>query len=221
MTKLNWRWLLALSSIPSFALLLFYVVAPESPRYLCTKGRTIEAHRILEKMAAVNGTKLPTGMLVSDRTVRQNEESTSSQDRHPLSMTMTKKMTRKLKSGFSSFFMLFSSKLIRTTLLLWVLFFASAFSYYGVVLLTSKLSSGENKCGTRVLHPDKNKDSSLYINVFITSFAGTACLLLIFVYLILNIYSVILTILFNRHSLLTFIYLNVISQSFRGFSCQL
>ncbi|KAL9442226.1 hypothetical protein AB3S75_020689 [Citrus x aurantiifolia] len=31
MTRLNWRWLLAFSSVPSFALLLFYGLAPESP----------------------------------------------------------------------------------------------------------------------------------------------------------------------------------------------
>lgn len=31
MIKLNWRWLPALSAVPSFALLLFYCPAPESP----------------------------------------------------------------------------------------------------------------------------------------------------------------------------------------------
>ena len=67
MKKLNWRWLLALSSIPSFALLLFYGLAPESPRYLCMKGRTIDALCILEKISLINRAKLPPGMLVSDK----------------------------------------------------------------------------------------------------------------------------------------------------------
>ncbi|KAJ0031186.1 hypothetical protein Pint_13865 [Pistacia integerrima] len=35
MPRLNWRWLLALSSVPSFAVLLLFGLAPESPRYLC------------------------------------------------------------------------------------------------------------------------------------------------------------------------------------------
>ncbi|KAL5836241.1 hypothetical protein ACOSQ4_015738 [Xanthoceras sorbifolium] len=176
MTKLNWRWLLALSSIPSFTVLLFYGLAPESPRYLCMKGRTIDAHRILEKIALLNGAKLPPGMLVSDKATGQNEESVSAQDTIPLSAT--RKMIRKFKSAFSSFFMLFSPKLIRTTLLLWVLFFANAFSYYGIVLLTSKLSSGQSKCRSTILHSDKSNDNSLYVNVFITSLAEFPGLLL-------------------------------------------
>ncbi|KAK4853146.1 hypothetical protein QYF36_004548 [Acer negundo] len=177
MTKLNWRWLLALSSIPSFSLLFFYGFAPESPRYLCMKGKTIDAHQILEKISLVNRAKLPPGVLVSDdRTAGQNEESSSAQDALPLSVTA--KMTRKFKSAFSSFFMLFSPKLIWTTLLLWVLFFASAFAYYGVVLLTSKLSSGDNKCGSTVLHKEKSNDNSLYVDVFITSLAELPGLLL-------------------------------------------
>ncbi|KAH9653492.1 Organic cation/carnitine transporter 7 [Citrus sinensis] len=176
MTRLNWRWLLAFSSVPSFALLLFYGLAPESPRYLCAKARTADAHRILEKMAFVNQTKLPPGILVSDKAIKENEESNLLRDTHMLSIT--RKITEKLKSGFSSFFMLFSRKLIRTTLLLWVLFFANVFSYYGAVLLTSKLSSGDSKCGSKVLHVDKSKDNSLYVDVFIASLAELPGLIL-------------------------------------------
>ncbi|XP_031261110.1 organic cation/carnitine transporter 7-like [Pistacia vera] len=173
MPKLNWRWLLALSSIPSFALLLFYGLVPESPRYLCMRGRTTDAHQILEKIARFNRAKLPPGMLISDKSTRQNEQSASSVDTPPLSTR--RKMTRKFKSGFSSFFMLFSSNIIRTTLLLWVLFFSTAFSYYGMVLLTSKLSSRQSKCGgSTILH----SDNSLYLNVFITSLAELPGLIL-------------------------------------------
>lgn len=179
MTKLNWRWLLALSSIPSFALLLLYGLVPESPRYLCAKGRIVEAQRILEMMASVNQKKLPPGILVSDGTAKQIEGSESSQQ-ETLPPSDSCKIAGKLKLAFSSFLMLFSSKLIRTTLLFWVLFIANAFSYYGIVLLTSKLSSKENKCGSTVLHTD----NSLYLNVFITSLAGAALLILLLFHLI-------------------------------------
>lgn len=208
MTRLNWRWLLALSSIPSFALLLLYGLAPESPRYLCAKGKTVEAQRILEKMATINRKSLPPGVLVSDGSTKQNEGSASSQDTLPL----FRKLARKLKSAFSSFFMLFSPKLIRTTLLLWVLFFANAFSYYGIVLLTSKLSSQENKCGSTVLHTDKSKDNSLYLDVFITSLAGTWCCSFDF----LHLFHLICCGLF--FCLLTI--LNLIFQRFLDLSCQ-
>ncbi|OMP05459.1 General substrate transporter [Corchorus olitorius] len=74
MPRLNWRWLLALSSAPSFALLLFYAVVPESPRYLCMKGRTSDALQILEKIASVNQRRLPPGILISGRTNGQDED---------------------------------------------------------------------------------------------------------------------------------------------------
>ncbi|OMO53222.1 General substrate transporter [Corchorus capsularis] len=74
MPRLNWRWLLALSSAPSFALLLFYAVVPESPRYLCMKGDTSDALQILEKIASVNQRRLPPGILISGRTNGQDED---------------------------------------------------------------------------------------------------------------------------------------------------
>ncbi|KAJ0090866.1 hypothetical protein Patl1_14004 [Pistacia atlantica] len=62
--RLNWRWLLALSSVPSFAVFLLHGLAPESPRYLCMAGQTADAHRVLEKIALKNGRNLPSGSLL-------------------------------------------------------------------------------------------------------------------------------------------------------------
>jgi len=172
--RLNWRWLLAFSSLPSIAQLFFYWIVPESPRYLSMKGRITEAHNILEKIAQLNQSKLPPGMLVSDSTIGLDEESAPS--KYTPLLSSTRKLVSDFKSGFSSFAMLFSSKLIRTTLLLWLLFFGNAFSYYGIILLTSELSSEEGKCASTVLRSENLQDDSLYINVFITSLAGIACL---------------------------------------------
>ncbi|KAK3221185.1 hypothetical protein Dsin_008210 [Dipteronia sinensis] len=69
-------------------------------------------------------------------------------------------MITKFTSAFSSFFMLFSSKLIRTTLFLWVLLFASAFSYYFTPEIqvnhsSAKTSLASDNCGcnrAQVLH---------------------------------------------------------------------
>uniref|UniRef100_A0A0E0KUZ6 Major facilitator superfamily (MFS) profile domain-containing protein n=1 Tax=Oryza punctata TaxID=4537 RepID=A0A0E0KUZ6_ORYPU len=77
MPKFGWRWLLALSAVPSFVLLLFYVITPESPRFLCMKGRITEAMDVLEKMARLNNVQLPSGRLVSDKNIELDELSTS------------------------------------------------------------------------------------------------------------------------------------------------
>lgn len=167
MITMNWRWLLALSSIPSFAVLLLYSLAPESPRYLNVKGRTTEVRNILDKIALLNKAKLPNGMLVSDATSRPDEE-LAPPDNTPL-LTSSRIRITKLKSGFSSFLLLFSPRLVRTTLLLWMLFFGNSFTYYGIILLTSKLSSTQSKCGTTLTVAQSMHDSSLYFSVFLAS----------------------------------------------------
>ena len=176
MPTLGWRWLLALSSIPSSLLLLFYWVAPESPRFLCLKGRTTEALSVLEKIARLNRTKLPPGILVSDHQIELQEKNTPSEDTRLLSSIgdddATSKATDSHKGAFSSLLVLLSPKLVRSTLLLWFVFFGNAFSYYGLVLLTSELNNGHSKCIPTKLQSDKSQDIS-YRDIFITSFAGT------------------------------------------------
>ncbi|CAK7345852.1 unnamed protein product [Dovyalis caffra] len=176
MTRLSWRWLLAFSSLPTFALLLFYPQVPESPRYLCMKGRINDAHKILEKIALFNQSKLPPGMLVSDSTTELDEESVESE--HTPLLSSARKMDLDVRSGLSSFTNLFSSKLIRTTLLLWELYFGNVFSYYGIMLLASELSGGQRKCGSTVLQSENLHNNSPYLNVFITSLAELPALLL-------------------------------------------
>ncbi|CAL1408622.1 unnamed protein product [Linum trigynum] len=176
--NLDWRWLLGFSVIPSFCLLLLYGIAPESPRFLCLKGRTIEARHILEKMSLLNRTKLPPGTLVTNGRIEVDEESAPSE--HQPLLSAAKKQMKEFKSSFSSFFMLFSPKLFRTTILLWIIFFGNTFAYYGIILLTSELSHGEGKCGMSLLHSEGQIDdgNSLYIDVLITSFAELPGLLL-------------------------------------------
>lgn len=171
MPTLGWRWLLAFSSLPSLLLLLFYRVVPESPRYLCLKGRTTEALRILEKVAKTNGKTLPPGILVSDHEIELNEKSTDSEDEHLLSQTTdTHEIIDHSKGNVSTMALLFSPELFKPTLLLWVVFFGNAFAYYGLVLLTTELHNGRNTCAPTELHSQHEEIS--YKDVFITSFAG-------------------------------------------------
>lgn len=180
MPKLGWRWLLAFSSVPSSLLLLCYSFTIESPRYLCAKGRREEALLILEKISRINGTKLPPGMLVSDREVAVEANCSASEDRHLLSPkaadeSVKSKSVQPATGWFSSLTMLLSPELARSTLLLWTVFFGNAFSYYGLVLLTTQLNSGKNKCFTSGVQSETPEGVN-YQDVLITSFAGmTSC----------------------------------------------
>ncbi|KAL9248897.1 Organic cation/carnitine transporter 7-like protein [Drosera capensis] len=64
MTRLGWRWLLALSAVPASFLLVFYFKTPESPRYLCAKGMKQDAVKVLEDIARVTRAERPYGILV-------------------------------------------------------------------------------------------------------------------------------------------------------------
>lgn len=170
MPTLGWRWLLVLSSVPSFIVLVFYAIIPESPRYLCMKGRTSEAHQILEKGSILNQKELPLGTLVSGGKTGPDEEFGPVENTHLLSLT--RKKSHDFETSSSSLVSIFSPKLIRTTLLLWFLYFGNTFSYYGIILLTSELSSGQSKCSSTAMHLKGSGDASLYVDVFVTSLAG-------------------------------------------------
>lgn len=175
MPRWGWRWLLALSSTGNILVLILYVLVPESPRYLCIKGRLKEAQDILEKAAQFNQTKLPAGTLCYDL-IPERDETSTEEDAHLLSTSIKKiNETKQTRSSLSA---LFSRKLIRTTLLLWFLYFGNTFSYYGIVLLTSELSSWQSKCRPgRLLLSDSGKSDDLYLNVFVTNLAGNRILI--------------------------------------------
>ncbi|KAH9702009.1 Organic cation/carnitine transporter 7 [Citrus sinensis] len=198
MPRLGWRWLLGLSAFPSSLLLLLYSVTPESPRYLCLKGRTAEARHVLEKIAKINGTKLPSGNLVSDwehelqnkslLSSSSNEDDTTpkemardedsiSEAKEMKSEDSTSTLANSNMGGITALLILLSPELIKSTLLLWLVFFGNAFSYYGLVLLTTELNNGQNKCVSNELQSGKSRDIN-YGDVFITSFAEFPGLLL-------------------------------------------
>jgi hypothetical protein len=192
MPRFGWRWLLALSSVPSFLLLLFYAITPESPRFLCMKGRITEAVDVLEKMARLNNVPMPSGRLVSDKNIELDEVSESA-----TLLTSTaaidgggKEENDNIKEdegsnfgGIKSVSKLLSPKLLRATVLLWMAFFGNAFSYYGIVLLTSELSNGNRICAKEEVESVHSNNSSLYKNVFISSFAGLFSLFITYVWL--------------------------------------
>ncbi|KAK9055292.1 hypothetical protein SSX86_026374 [Deinandra increscens subsp. villosa] len=169
MPRYGWRWLLAISSIPALAALVFYQLVPESPRYLCLKGQPTEAYDILKRISVVNQRQLPSGILLSDQINCSDEDlDTTLEDTRLLSPKRNKSAS---KTSFSSLWMLFSSNLRKTTFLLWIVFFGNSFAYYGIILLTSELSNRHGECTSFALVTDNSSEDSTYRDVFITSLA--------------------------------------------------
>lgn len=101
--RLGWRWLLAVSAIPGIIIFFIRRHVPESPRYLLVNGQPEKARQVLELVARENGTHLPNLPL------------------RPVKEVAQPPATDLLKPG-----------LRRTTLLLWLMWFAISLGYYGV-----------------------------------------------------------------------------------------
>uniref|UniRef100_A0A804M0W9 Major facilitator superfamily (MFS) profile domain-containing protein n=1 Tax=Zea mays TaxID=4577 RepID=A0A804M0W9_MAIZE len=82
LSALSWRWLLALSSLPCFLLLLFFRITPESPRYLCAQNRMTDARFVLERMAIANQAALPMGVLTYHQETKTECITHVSEDEH-------------------------------------------------------------------------------------------------------------------------------------------
>ena len=101
----GWRVLLAVSALPGAIVFFIRRHIPESPRYLLIEGREEEAREVLERVARENGTTLEIDRLeVQERTA---------------GITVSA---------------LWKKPYIRSTIMLWVGWFAISLSYYGVFI---------------------------------------------------------------------------------------
>jgi len=133
MPSLGWRWLLAISSIPLFLFTIACKWLPESPRYHILSGQPQKAFETLQRIAADNKSELPEGKLICER----------------------QKNRGKIKDLFKT------KELTRTTLLLWIIWFNCAFSYYGLVLMTTELFQQEFEDGKCLESSSSNGDCNM------------------------------------------------------------
>lgn len=119
MPRYGWRALLGLSAVPLILFTFACKWLPESPRYHVLSGNPEKAMLTLEKIARVNGTTLPRGRLTAAGAVDCRG---SMKD-------------------------LLAPPMRMTTVLLWLIWFACAFAYYGIVLMTTEILQ-EMKEGT-------------------------------------------------------------------------
>nr|XP_010597216.1 synaptic vesicle 2-related protein [Loxodonta africana] len=117
MPTLGWRWLLILSAVPLFLFAILCFWLPESARYDVLSGNQEKAITTLKRIATENGAPMPLGKLIISR----------QEDRG------------KIRD-------LFTPQFRWTTLLLWFIWFSNAFSYYGLVLLTTEIFQAGDIC---------------------------------------------------------------------------
>ncbi|KAI0234006.1 hypothetical protein LSAT2_015819 [Lamellibrachia satsuma] len=113
----GWRWWLAASAVPLMLFLAITAFYPESPRYQLARGDVDKAEATLIKIAKENRTTLPRGRLRGESHVERG------------------KFTDLLSPDF-----------LRTTILLWIVWFITAFSYYGIVLVSTEIINSEMPC---------------------------------------------------------------------------
>lgn len=113
----GWRMAFWMGAIPALFAATFRVLVPESPRYLEAKGEIEEANAIVEIMEKEAG--------ITDQVKQAENKGTG-----PSKVKVT-------------FLDLWSKKYIRSTIVLWVIWFGVNFGYYGFVLWTPSLLVGK------------------------------------------------------------------------------
>ncbi|XP_065106201.1 synaptic vesicle 2-related protein-like [Paramisgurnus dabryanus] len=117
MPTFGWKWLLALSAFPLLVFAASCCWLPESARFDVLRGREDKALKTLKNIAAANGSCMPKGRLVAN-----------------------------IQGNRGRIRDLFIPEYRKTTLLIWFIWFCNAFSYYGLVLLTTELFQSESVC---------------------------------------------------------------------------
>ncbi|XP_052454713.1 synaptic vesicle 2-related protein-like [Carassius gibelio] len=117
MPTLGWKWLLAFSTFPLVIFAAFCCWLPESARFDVLRGREDKALDTLKYIAADNGSSMPTGRLIANTQTERG----------------------RIRD-------LFIPEYRKTTLLVWIIWFCNAFSYYGIVLLTTEMFQAGSAC---------------------------------------------------------------------------
>ncbi|XP_022086272.1 synaptic vesicle 2-related protein-like [Acanthaster planci] len=119
MPTLGWNYLLLFSAIPVLIFVLSCKWLPESARYYVACGNQQKAHDILKAIAVANNKPMPLGKLKIEDV--------------PVSRGSYADLFKNKEMGI-------------TTILLLFIWFANAFAYYGIVLLSTELFASGSTC---------------------------------------------------------------------------
>uniref|UniRef100_A0A8C8RFW4 SVOP like n=1 Tax=Pelusios castaneus TaxID=367368 RepID=A0A8C8RFW4_9SAUR len=114
---IGWRWLIRIASIPGIILILAFKFIPESARYNVSTGNNKAAIATLQRIAKMNRSVMPEGILVEPVNERRGR-----------------------------FRDLLDPKYLRTTLQIWIIWLGISFAYYGVILASAELLERDLVC---------------------------------------------------------------------------
>lgn len=112
----GWRWAFWIGAVPALFAAVLRMAVPESPRYLESAGKIAEADALVSKMEAQAGI---------------------------VSTGYEKEGIQVVEKTRVAFLELWSNKYLRTTVVLWIIWFGINFGYYGFVLWTPTLLLGK------------------------------------------------------------------------------
>ncbi|MGC2125716.1 MAG: MFS transporter [Xanthobacteraceae bacterium] len=107
--RFGWQWMFVIGALPAFVAMVLQRLLPESPRWLATRGRNVDAQAALARIE------------------RETEKSTGAPLPAPPKITIT----GPLRASWSD---LFGPIYLRRTLVVWVIWFAAYFFNYGLVV---------------------------------------------------------------------------------------
>jgi putative MFS transporter len=125
-----WRVAFFVGALPAFYVFVLRRALPESPRYLAARGRTAEAEAVLRAVEAASGVAPGAGAPVAIGTAAGPPPATA--DR-----------AAGAPGRPARFADLFAPAVRRRTAMLWILWFAMAYSYYGIFIWLPALLVGQ------------------------------------------------------------------------------
>ena len=167
---LGWRVLVFVSSIILIIIPLYYPIIPTSPRFLMGRGRVQDANKVLKLGAKINCRSLPNGQLVQDSDSAETNqvqmellsqlETADIATETDIPQVRMRNLTSKLKRicNKKGVLEIISKKYLLTTIILAVIWFTSAFIYYGVVLITSDIFTYDQHC-THVIYSNTTNNT--------------------------------------------------------------
>ena len=118
--NLSWNWYLLVLSAPLFVTVLAFILLPESVRFLEALGKVDKVYNILTRIGKENKTGLPKGKLSRAH--------------------LCGSLDNRAELPKAKFRDMFSGDNLKTTLLLSVIWFATGFFYFGIILLIPLLN---------------------------------------------------------------------------------